>query len=421
MAVSKLNPVSSTSLPPAATAKLFSGVSNNGVATVSLSAGNYAIKAIAGGANPIGRSTWSAGSSYLNTNRVTIGPASSDSTVYTTLSTSDTDFAITSTGFARRYSAFSGITQGVSSSFVYGNGKYCSAVYDGTNWYFVSSPNGINWTTGTGVANSTMGSPGTTLSMVAALNNMYFMGGNGGPIQYSSDGITFSGAGTNLSLILRDMAFGAGVFVVVSSSGSNTSNIASSTNGSTWTARNSGILNAINGVAFGNSIFVAISTSGRITTSTDGTTWSATTPMTGTLTSITFGNGKFLVINSLGNMWTSTDGTTWTASVTADGFERLTPLTIKALSFGGGRYWLSGVDSLHGFQYSLSSSTDGITWTRTYSAISDTGSAETHNTLNPPGPTAYGDRLLSLNRNNASTAPQVIEYPPIAYEIYSVA
>lgn len=421
MAVSKLNAVSASSMPPGATAKLYSGASSNGVFTTSLSAGKYAIKAISGAVDMIGNSFWSTGSSYKNANRVVAGPVNSDKTVYVTLSTSDTAFAVTSTGVARRYNKIDAITGAIAGSFVYGNGKYCSALYDGTNWYFISSTDGIDWNVGIGVPQANMGNPGASVAMVAALNNMYFMGGNGGPIQYSTDGDNFSTAGSQTTGALRDMAYGLGYYVAVSNTSTSTSNLTTSTDGINWTARNSNCSSAINAIAFGNGIFVGISQSGRITTSTDGTNWSFSTPMSGALWGITFGNGKFVVVSQTGNIWTSTNGTTWTQTVVTDQFEPMTPYQFKPLSYGGGKYWMSCADDHHGFQSSISSSTDGITWTRTYGGISDSSQALLNANTYYPGPTAYGNRLLSINRGNASGVPQVIEYPTIAYEIYSVA
>lgn len=89
--------------------------------------------------------------------------------------------------------------------------------------------------------------------------------------------------------------------------------------------------------------------------SSNGTSWSASYDV-GAITAVTYGNGLFVKGYSGGTISTSTDGITWTARTSG------TTSQISALTYGNGLYVAAGAGGM------LRTSTDGITWdTRTSS------------------------------------------------------
>jgi hypothetical protein len=155
---------------------------------------------------------------------------------------------------------------------------------------------------------------------------------------------------------ISPMAYGNGVFVVVSASGA-----AYSTNGTTWTAAT--VPSQVwASVAYGDGEFVATSGTDydNVITSTNGVTWTETTgalPANGIWTSITYGDGKFVAVaQNTSTVAYSTNGTTWTAATLpavggADG---------EYVTYGNGMFVAVGFGSTAGAY-----STNGITWTAT--------------------------------------------------------
>lgn len=117
-----------------------------------------------------------------------------------------------------------------------------------------------------------------------------------------------------IPFVSTDMAFGAGVFVIVGTTGQ----IATSADGITWATRTSGTTDNLNVIEFVNGLFVASGTN-WLGSSPDGITWTARTcPVSGSLkTAISFINGKYVIGCNTGSsvnmiQW-STDLATWTA------------------------------------------------------------------------------------------------------------
>ena len=113
------------------------------------------------------------------------------------------------------------------------------------------------------------------------------------------------------------MAYGGGVFALLSQTYFGTSSAASSTNGTSWTSRT--VPNGEwRGIAYGNGIFVSTA-GGSATTnavsSPDGATWTARTmPTSSTWNYVAFSNNVFVAVGFNSNAAaTSTNGTTWTA------------------------------------------------------------------------------------------------------------
>ncbi|MCO6057295.1 hypothetical protein NG726_11500 [Pseudomonas sp. MOB-449] len=189
----------------------------------------------------------------------------------------------------------------------------------------------------------------------------------------------------NVSVSVNGLAFGAGVFVAVGSSG----RIAYSADGLSWTLATSPFsTSAVRNVAFGGGLFVAVADSGKLATSPDGITWTLRTSQFGTsnILGIAYGNGRFVVVGASGKVAYSTDGLVWTLGTSgtsgtlnavgavASGFVTYDTSLAYTSSDGstwasnnpghvvndafvasGGRVLLSGPSVLE--------STDGVTWT----------------------------------------------------------
>lgn len=122
----------------------------------------------------------------------------------------------------------------------------------------------------------------------------------------------------NSTIYWQDIAYNGTTFVAINANG----RISTSTDGITWTSATSVTnlgSNRWESVACDGTKFVAIGETGYISTSSDGTTWSSAT-QNANLGShdwrrITYGDGKFVAIGMLGYVSTSTDGTSWTTAV----------------------------------------------------------------------------------------------------------
>lgn len=180
----------------------------------------------------------------------------------------------------------------------------------------------------------------------------------------STDGATWTwrdvDTATSTARTLYSVAYGAGLFVVVGSTGF----IATSPNGTTWTTRTSahGAVD-VNSVIFAGGRFVAgggTTTENSVQTSTDGITWTARTgaiapsnyvqlaydPTSGLYAMSCGGVGS----SSLG-IQTSPDGTTWTARNAA------TNSAVRGVAAKAGVFLARTSHSTN-----LARSTDGINW-----------------------------------------------------------
>jgi photosystem II stability/assembly factor-like uncharacterized protein len=236
----------------------------------------------------------------------------------------------------------------------YGNGKWLFSV--GANaaglWVFNNSP-----PVG---GSSTQYFNGNPIYTIEYLNNTLFLaGGSNGFLRTSTDASTWNSRTTNTSQNIFGMAYGNGKYVIVGSGGmANTS-----TDGITWGTPVTVVSGdtSLNSLAFGNGIFVATrsTSTNQIVTSTDGVTWNAVTLSgfsgngAGT---VFFGNGLFVVGGSSnGYIATSTNGTSWTATQ---------PVTGGFFAYGRIGAYADGVYMLPNTnQGGISYSTDGVTWT----------------------------------------------------------
>ena len=209
------------------------------------------------------------------------------------------------------------------SSVTYGEGKFV-AVSDATGAGNVStnimySDDGITWTS----TASALPSDATAVAVAYGGGTFVTIGGAGTVrSQYSNDGITWSVSVTGIAVnaTWTDVTYGNGKFVGVAStaSGSLSTKIGYSTDGLNWEVTNAAENNALRGVAYGNGVYVLVSSDGtnRVQYSTDAINWTAVPAAAAeTWWAVTFGNGRFVAVarNSATSMY-STDGINWTTS-----------------------------------------------------------------------------------------------------------
>jgi hypothetical protein len=196
-------------------------------------------------------------------------------------------------------------------SITFGNGTFV-AVDDGLN--LMRSTNGIDWTTGG------FGVSASNLSVHFA-NGIFLGFTDGNPyssLVTSTDATNWVGyqlPGVSWSNFCTSVAYGNGVFVIVSEGGTN--RVRTSSNGTSWTVRTAAESNAWKSITFGNGTFVAVSSNGtnRVMTSTNGIDWTAQSVPLNSWSSVTFGDGLFVAVSTDGTnrIITSPDGVTWTA------------------------------------------------------------------------------------------------------------
>ena len=181
--------------------------------------------------------------------------------------------------------------------------------------------------------------------------------GNGVFVAVSSSGSVCATSTDSLTWTERSMppgvwlavAFGRGLFVAVDGAGTN--KIATSPDGITWTARTLPASANWVSIVFGADAFVLISGSTPAASSLDGITWTTRTLPSGAWSRVAFGNGVFVAVSSSGTNSgaTSPDGITWTP--------RTLPTTgWNSVAFGSGTFVAVAGGS-------VASSPDGITWT----------------------------------------------------------
>jgi len=119
-------------------------------------------------------------------------------------------------------------------------------------------------------------------------------------------------------------------------------------------------------LAYGAGVWVAVSTTGDVMTSSDGMDWTQTrTANDGTWHDLIYANGLFVALNgtrtSATQAMTSTDGVTWTTHAGVSGIDW------RSLAYGAGLFVAVGWDNLRTNQ-TVMTSPDGATWTSRNSA-----------------------------------------------------
>ncbi|MEQ8472614.1 MAG: LamG-like jellyroll fold domain-containing protein [Marinoscillum sp.] len=218
----------------------------------------------------------------------------------------------------------------------YGNGLFV-AVGGGNVYQVMTSPDGINWTARTVAETNYWNSVTYGNGLFVAIS-----GSGTQRVMTSTDGIDWtlqdvdnigSSSGTAI-------AYGNGLFVATWYTFSG--GIATSPDGISWTLRDSGGARLIRDVAFGNGLFVAVTsftpasgqTADRVLTSSDGINWTVgSATEANAWRAVTYGGGQFVAISSSGTnrVMTSPDGENWTvASATEDN-------TWLGLAYGNGK------------------------------------------------------------------------------------
>lgn len=179
-----------------------------------------------------------------------------------------------------------------------------------------------------------------------------------GDVFTSPDGLAWTAVGNVGSNSITRFAHGAGRFVAITSHGA----VLSSENGSAWVVRLAGPA-TLRDIAFGAGTFVILAPN-AVLTSADGLTWTTNTAgvpagvstFTG---SLSYGNGLFFAAGNTGSVYTSPDGATWTAHV-----PNMSYLQGYASAGGGGLFVLSGARSQPPFSMVSGwwTSTDGNSW-----------------------------------------------------------
>ena len=107
----------------------------------------------------------------------------------------------------------------------------------------------------------------------------------------------------------------------------------------------------------GNGKFVAVGKSRKITTTTDGKTWTTVkqvgTSAVGNWLAITYADGKFITSSSKGYGAISIDGVNWTNMRIASDYT----WSLSTIAYGNGRFIASGMSNTY-------KSTDGETWVK---------------------------------------------------------
>jgi hypothetical protein len=193
------------------------------------------------------------------------------------------------------------------------------------------------------------------------------------------------------------IAYGNGVYVAVSSTGTN--RVMTSTDGVTWTSRTASDNNSWYDVAFGNGVFVAVSENGtnRVMTSTDGISWTSRTASdNNSWRSVNYVNNVFLATAIGGNtnkIMTSSDGITWTSRTEAEANQW------RGSAYGNGVYVVVASNGTN----RVMTSTNLVSWT-----------ARSVPDANPWQSVTYGNGLFvaiaSTGTNKVMTSPDGITW-----------
>jgi outer membrane protein OmpA-like peptidoglycan-associated protein len=242
-------------------------------------------------------------------------------------------------------------------SVTYGAGLYVAVSDSGG---VMTSPDGITWT-------SRITPTNTGVSIVYGGGQFVVVSCCTSAVMTSPDGITWTTRPISAaSLIWTSVTYGTvagvGIYVAVaweclgfSCTSATPWRVMTSPNGINWTLRNVPAANYWESVTFANGLFVAVSSSGtnnRAMTSPDGITWTSRTAAVGG-NEITYGGGQFVAVGAAGAVMTSPDGITWTTQVKPVGAPGM-----YGIAYGGGQYVAVAISG-----DVIMTSPDGIIWT----------------------------------------------------------
>jgi hypothetical protein len=207
-------------------------------------------------------------------------------------------------------------------------------------------------------------------SRVAVLNNNYFVTDSIGDVYVSTDLVTWTNPlftfGTTKAL-----SYFSGTYLV----GNNKGYLYTSTNLTVWTSRDAGFYsltdqtqtNNMNGLVSGPSAVMAFGSSSKLSTSTNGITWTTRTSPLASGSSLTAGfyyNNLFIISDSAGLIATSTDAVTWTI--------RKSPLNAEYfIEFTSDATKVAGITNTNNIYYSA----DAQTWVAGATGVQPTGAS----------------------------------------------
>jgi hypothetical protein len=432
MAVTQLNPTSSTPTPPGAGTLVAQGLANTGAYIANLSAGSYVIDCKGYGTGNYANGFSIANSFAYTGKKVNSGVHDFSDPVYVKLDNADSAFGILGmpvTTPIRDITYASAVKIATN-----GSGTWMMVtVNDGTNWtYSLSTDYGVSWSTPV----STGGTPSTqgTVGILKYVNGIWFIGTTTGWLWRSSNnGTTWSSPAQVGTSSITGITFGASLYVLVTNNNSATTNIYTSSDGATWTSRTGQNAVVQSGIHFANNLFVAVGASGSIQTSTNGTTWtSRTSTASNVLVNVTYGNSVW-VATGLRIIVTSTDGTTWTerAATTDTSGSNFYNSVFGALHYGGGYFWMQDLYNSNDNFGSIWISSDAINWskcmvmqgdTKNTTGLSASFGGSTYKPMSAAYGSIYDNGLYTVN--NSSSAGNVVisnRFTPMYVSIYSVS
>jgi len=176
-----------------------------------------------------------------------------------------------------------------------------------------------NWTTQTSAANNSWNSVAYGNGLFVAVSSS----GTGNRVMTSPDGINWTLQTSAADNNWYGVTYGNGLFVAVAQSGTG-DHVMTSPDGINWTIRTPPADNQWNSVVYGNGLFVSVANTGignRVMTSPDGINWTIrTSAADNDWRSVVYGNGLFVAVAQSGTgdrVMTSPDGINWTLRTSA--------------------------------------------------------------------------------------------------------
>lgn len=224
-------------------------------------------------------------------------------------------------------------------------GMFLAAGQNGTTVY---STDGITWTSGVsaGAANITkVVWGGTQFALINTTNTS-------GQIYRSTNGTSFTAQSTTIGFTATDIAYSSTLNLwVITRSSANTSYVMTSPDLSSWTARTitGSTAGSAYGVVWNGSKFVVSTNGPGVVSSSDGTTWAiASNNLTqlGRMVAMPSGAVIAACYNDKGAAISYNSGVTWGTSITevdtvVGQFRSNNTKLINAITYSGGRYWVS--------------------------------------------------------------------------------
>lgn len=236
----------------------------------------------------------------------------------------------------------------------YGNGLFVAV---GNGGAIQTSPDGVTWTARTAGGGYT----GNFRSIVWVEDlGLFVAGGDAGGPQTSPDGVTWTQQSFDSMGGAATVVYGDGLIVAASSS-----QVEVSADGINWT--NHALTTPFpipsgpnpRAGAFGDGVFVLVGADGMIQSSDDGINWTVRTAdggYTGIFAGAAYGRGLFVAAGQSGEIQTSPDGVTWTSRQSGLGAD-----------FSATSVALCGPHFVVGANYSrLFISDDGVKWAHVY-------------------------------------------------------